>query len=102
MAVRRFGPVLGAGVQIEEKEGEQQILPAPTGVTVMVGEFEKGPPNEPQFLAGVLDLAKRNGSRLPQSDAPTAAQDFYRLGRGAGELISYRVTAGDEAADKEG
>ena len=96
MSVRRFGPVLGAGVQVEEKEGDQQINPAPLGVSVMIGDFERGVPGEPAFLSGVLDLKRRNGGRIPLSDAPQAALDFYKLGRGAGELITYRVTGGDE------
>lgn len=97
MAVRRFGPVLGAGVQVEEKEGDQQILPAPLGVTVMVGEYPKGVVGEPGFPSGVLDYKKRYGSRrLPNSEAPGSALDFYKLGQGAGEVIPYRVTAGDE------
>jgi hypothetical protein len=98
MAVRRFGPVLGAGVQIEEKEGTPTIQQAPLGVTVLVSEFPKGPVGEPGFPAGVLDHKKRYGARLlPTCDGPKAAQDFYKLGRGAGELIPFRVTAGDEA-----
>lgn len=96
MAIRRFGPVLGAGVQLTEKEGDQQILPAPTGVSLIVGEFEKGIPGEPAFLAGVNDFRIRNGGRLSNAEMPQAAEDFYKLGRGSGELITYRVTAGDE------
>lgn len=97
MAVRRFGPVQGAGVQVSEKEGDKQILPAPTGVTVMIGEFEKGLTADAAFLAGVNDFRKRNGGRLPSAEMPQAAEDFYALGRGSGELITLRVTAGDEA-----
>lgn len=96
MAVRRFGPVLGAGVQISEEEPQQEIVNAPYGVTVLVGEFEKGPVGEPQFLSGRKDFDRRNGGRIESGDAPQAAQDFFKLGRGAGELITYRVTGGDE------
>lgn len=97
MAIRRFGPVLGAGVQVEEKEGVKQILPAPLGVSTMIGEYQRGPVGEPGFPSGVLDYKKRYGSRrLPNSEAPGAVLDFYSLGQGAGEVIPYRVTAGDE------
>jgi hypothetical protein len=96
MAIRRFGPVLGAGVQVTEEEAEEQIVPAPTGVTVKIGEFEKGPPDVPQFLAGRRDFDRRNGGLIATGDAPQCARDFYKLGRGSGELITYRVTAGDE------
>lgn len=97
MTVRRFGPVLGAGVQVEEKEGEKTIQPAPLGVTIFMGEFVKGPVGEPGFPAGKIDYGKRYSlRRTPESEAPTSALDFYRLGQGAGELIPYRVTAGDE------
>ncbi len=97
MSVRRFGPVLGAGVGVEEKQGDKQIQPAPFGVTVMVGEFPKGTVNEPVFPSGVLDYKNRcGGRRLSNSEAPGAALDFYNLSQGAGELIPFRVTAGDE------
>lgn len=98
MAVRRYGPVLGAGVQVSEEEPEEQIVPAPLGVTVMIGEFENGPPDVAQFLSGRKDLNKRNGGLIASGDVPQCARDFYKLGTGAGELISYRVTAGDEVA----
>ena len=96
MAVRRFGPVLGAGVSVEEKEAQAGIQPAPYGVTVMVGEFERGPTTVASFLSGEKDLKRRNGGRMATSYAPGAALDFYKLGRGAGELITLRVTGGDE------
>lgn len=97
MAVKRFGPVLGAGVQLTEKEGDVPIEAAPLGVTALVGEFVKGEPGEPGFPGGKIDFQKRYGSTLlPDSDAPKAADDFYKNGRGAGELIPWRVTAGDE------
>jgi hypothetical protein len=98
MTVRRFGPVLGAGVQVAEEEPEEQILAAPLGVTVMIAEFEKGEVDQPGFLAGRLDFNKRNGGLIATGDGPQAARDFYKLGRGSGELITYRVTAGDEVA----
>jgi len=98
MTVRRFGPVQGAGVALEEEQGDRQIIPAPLGVTLMVGEFPKGPVATPGFPAGKIDYRKRYGKRrLENSEAPTAAFDFYKLGRGTGELIPWRVTAGDEA-----
>lgn len=97
MAVRRFGPVLGAGVQVEEKEGDQQISPAPTGVSCFVGEFEKGEPNVAVFNAGVGNYRTRMGGLLQTGDSPQAVEDFYSLGRGAGEVITCRITGGDEA-----
>jgi len=96
MAVRRFGPVLGAGVSVEEKEAQAGIQPAPYGVTVMVGEFERGLTDRASFLSGEKDFRRRNGGRLATSFAPGAALDFFKLGRGAGELITLRVTGGDE------
>lgn len=96
MAVRRFGPVQAAGVQIEEKEPDKQIQAAPLGVTAVVGEFERGTPGEPGFPGGLKSFNRRYGSRTPSSEAPSSCEDFYRLGRGAGELIPWRVTAGDE------
>lgn len=96
MTVRRFGPVLGAGVQVSEEDPQQEIEQAPWGVSVMVGAFEKGTPNEPGFLAGRLDFDKRNGGLIEDGEGPQSARDFYKLGRGAGELITLRVTGGDE------
>ncbi len=97
MTVKRFGPVLGAGVSVEEREGDQQIQAAPLGITALVGEYSKGPVQTPGFPAGKSDYEKRYGKRrLTTSEAPGCALDFYESGRGAGELIPYRVTAGDE------
>lgn len=96
MTVRRFGPVLGAGVQVSEEDPQQQIVNAPWGVSVLVGAFEKGPPSEPQFLAGRLDFDKRNGGLIEDGDCPQSSRDFYKMGRGAGELITLRITGGDE------
>lgn len=96
MTVRRFGPVLGAGVQVSEEDPQEEIQQAPWGVSVAVGAFEKGIPNEPAFLAGRLDFDKRNGGLIEDGDAPLASRDFYKMGRGAGELISLRITGGDE------
>jgi hypothetical protein len=96
MTVRRFGPVLGAGVQVSEEDAQQEIVQAPWGVSVLVSEFEKGPPMEPQFLAGRLDFDKRNGGLIENGDGPQSGRDFYKMGRGAGELITLRVTGGNE------
>lgn len=96
MTVKRFGPVLGWGVQVEEKEAEQTINPAPYGVTVFVGEFERGEKDVPAFLSGKIDFARRNGGRITTSDCPAAVQDFFKLARGAGEAITHRVTSGEE------
>jgi len=96
MTVRRFGPVKGAGVSVEEREAQKEIQEAPLGVTVLLGEYERGEVGEPGFPSGRIDFDRRYGGRIPQGDAPKAAQDFYKMGRGAGELIPYRVTAGDE------
>lgn len=98
MATRRFGPVQGAGVQVTEADTEKTIQEAPFGVTAFVGEFEKGTPGEPGFPGGKRDFSRRYGTRIPTSDCPSSVEDFYRLGRGAGEVIPWRVTAGDEQA----
>lgn len=96
MATRRFGPVLGAGVQVNEEDPQEQIEAAPFGVSALIAAFEKGPPNEPQFLSGRIDLDRRNGGLVEDGEGPQSGRDFYKLGRGAGELITLRITGGDE------
>ncbi len=86
MAVRRFGPTLGAGVQLTEKDPEKQIQAAPLGVTSFIAQFEKGTVGEPGFPSGKKSFELRYGKRIPTSEGPASAQDFYRLGRSSGEL----------------
>lgn len=96
MAQRRFGPVLGAGTAVIEKEAQKQITPGSLGNTGYIGILEKGPVGE---LIGCLkrgDFDKKCGGRIDESLVPDAAQDFWSLGDGAGELWCIRVTDGEE------
>jgi len=96
MAQRRFGPVLGPGTAVVEKEAQKQIVPGALGITGHIGIYEKGPVSE---LDGCLkrgDFVNKFGGRISQSLCPDAAQDFFSLGDGAGELWPVRVTDGEE------
>jgi len=96
MAQRRFGPVLGAGTAVVEKESQKQIVPGSLGNIGYIGILEKGPVGE---LIGCLkrgDFDNKCGGRIDESLVPDAAQDFWSLGDGAGELWCIRVTDGEE------
>lgn len=96
MAQRRFGPTLGAGVVVIEKDGDKPIQPASLGVTAMVGILEKGPIGKLIPAALKTDFLARAGAYIPESLLPDAALDFYNLANGAGELWLGRVTDGTE------
>lgn len=96
MAVRRFGPTLGAGVVIIETPPDRTLEPAPTGVTCYIGEVEKGATDELISCPGLSDYARKCGSYYDGSQVPDSAFDFFNLGQGAGPLFVVRVTDGTE------
>jgi hypothetical protein len=100
MAERRFGPTLGAGVALIEKEAERPITPARLGVTAYAGILEKGPVGEIFLVSKKTDFLRRAGSYIPESLIPDAAFDFYNLSNGNGELWLCRVTDGTEVASE--
>lgn len=93
---RRFGPTRGAGVSVQEQEGDKQIDPAALGWAGYAGIFEKGPVGELILLSGKQAFTKKMGGIIPESLAPDAALDFCKLANGAGGLALVRVTDGNE------
>jgi len=96
MATKRYGPVRGAGTVIIEKPGDKQIIPSSFGTTAMTGIMEKGPTDKLIMAVSKSDLIRQTGSRIPESDLPIAAQQFFDLSGGAGVMPMVRVTDGTE------
>lgn len=93
---RRFGPTRSAGVVVIEKPSEKVIEPGALGVTAYLGILEKGMVGDFIPCPTKKALLKKAGSFVPYSLLPDAAQDFFNLGQGAGELFLLRVTDGSE------
>ncbi len=96
MGQKRFGPSIGAGTVVIEKEAEKQIEKGALGVTGYAGIMEKGPVGELFLASSKSDFLKKAGSFIDDSLLPDSAFDFFSLGRGAGELYCLRVTDGSE------
>lgn len=100
MTTRRFGPTRGAGVVVIEKESQPTISPAALGVTAYTGIMQKGPVGK-MFLASTRkEYEKKAGGIIPESALPDCAFDFFKLGRGAGQLWLQRITDGTEVKAK--
>jgi len=100
MVQRRYGPTDGAGTVLIEKDAEKQIEKGRLGTSVMVGILERGPVGKLFRVATKKEYERKAGSFIDDSLVPDAAFDFYKLGRGAGELYALRVTDGTEVASK--
>ena len=96
MAQRRWGPTLGAGVVIIEREAAKLAEAAPLGVTLYLGQFEKGDVGELSSTLSKGQFEKIIGSYYAGAYGPDCAFDFWDHGQGAGELHIIRVTDGNE------
>lgn len=96
MAQRRWGPTLGAGVVVIEKEAAKLAEAAPLGVTLYLGQFEKGNVGELSTTLSKGMFERMIGSYLSGAYGPDCAFDFWDHGQGAGELHLIRVTDGNE------
>lgn len=96
MAQRRFGPTLGAGVVVIEKEAEKLIEAAPLGVTLHITPLEKGDPTKLISCFSKRDMIRKVGGLISGFDGPDCGQDFWDHSNGSGELHLLRVvhTAG--------
>lgn len=97
MAVKRFGPTRGAGVVVQEVEGEKTIEPGALGMTAFAGILEKGPVGELITCFNKTSFFKQCGSRIADSLLPDACEQFFQNANGAGALHLVRVTDGNEA-----
>ena len=93
---RRFGPVLGSGVAVIEKDAAPAIVPSPLGVTLYVGVTEKGNVGELIDVPKQRQFLRKCGSYVDGSELPDNALDFYQFSGGAGRLFVVRVTDGQE------
>lgn len=93
---RRFGPTLGPGTVIIEKEAGKSIQPAPTGTTVFVGQTEKGVTSDLLSCVTQREFIANCGTYLDDSELPNAAFDLFNLSSGAASLYVVRVTDGNE------
>lgn len=91
MAQRRFGPTLGAGVVIVEKEAEKLAEAAPLGVTLYVTPLDRGDTSKLISTFSKRDMLRKCGGLISGFDGPDCAQDFWDHGAGAGELHLIRV-----------
>lgn len=96
MALRIFGPVKGAGVQVQERQTAPGITPAPFGITAFVGVTEKGQTNTLNVCSKQRDFVRRCGTYRDDTQLPDAAFDFYGYSGGAGAIYVVRVTDGTE------
>lgn len=91
MPQRRFGPTLGAGVVVIEKDAEKLVDPAPLGVTLYVTPLERGETGKLISCFSKRDMLRKVGGLIQGFDGPDCAQDFWDHSNGAGELHFLRV-----------
>lgn len=96
MVQRRYGPIRGAGTGLIEKDSEKPIEKGALGPTTYIGVLERGPVNKLFRCGSKTDFLRKAGSYIDDSLVPDVAFDYYRLGRGRGELFMLRITDGSE------
>jgi hypothetical protein len=92
--IRRFGPILGEGVVVEERAGEPRIQAGLFGVNAWSGIIEKGPTDELIEIVSKKMLTRQTGGIITGTDVPDCGEDFWDLSRGAGRLYLARITDG--------
>ena len=104
---RQFGPTLGAGTQVTEKDAGRQITPAATGTTVYIGQMEKGMRLDDNSNLDINDcptlrsFLRKCGTYFEGSELPDNALDFLRFSDGSGRLYTVRVTDGNEVDSQD-
>lgn len=97
MAVRRYGPVRGAGTRVDEQEGDKNITPGALGFAGYACMLEKGPTDKLIVVTSKSDFLKKCGGIIADGQGPDACLDYFQLANGAGGLCLSRVTDGNEA-----
>jgi hypothetical protein len=113
---RIFGPTRGAGVQVNERVGQETIEQGRLGSTVLIGPFERGLEDDITILPSGRAFDRKMGGLLDPGEfdvmtfgsvwTPLMAQHFWKKSRGAGTLICLRVApktntvARDDRPDK--
>lgn len=96
MAVRRWGPTLGAGVVVIEQQAQKLIEPSPLGVTAYFGVTQKGEVGKINTTLSKNGYIKKLGDYVAGYYTPDCSYDFWDHGNGAGELHVVRVADGTE------
>lgn len=93
---RRFGPIRGAGVVVEELDGDKQIVPGALGWAGYAGLLRRGNPGDLIVCPTPASFKKKCGGIIDDSLLPDAAKDYYAIANGAGGIVLVRVTDGTE------
>jgi len=98
---RVFGPILGAGTQVNERTGDETIEQGRLGSTVLIGPFERGLEGGITILPSKRALGRKMGGLLDPAEydvmtyasvwTPLMAKHFWERSKGAGTLICMRV-----------
>ena len=98
---RTFGAVRGAGTQVNEVAGSEEVVQGALGTTVLIGVLERGEENGIIYTRSPSEYVRRCGSLLDASDfntpsfaslnTPLNAKHFLNHAKGAGPLIMLRV-----------
>lgn len=97
---KRFGPTLGAGTVIEEKEVGKTIQPSSLGTTVFVGEMEKGETDRLLDPINQRGFINQCGTYFEGSELPDNAFDLFNFSNGTAKLYAVRVTDGNEVSSQ--
>lgn len=98
---RVFGPIRGAGTQLNEDVGQETLEQGRLGSTLLVGVFERGAEGDISILPGSRALSRKMGGLIDPAEHdtpvftdlwnPLAAQHFWDRSRGAGTMVALRV-----------
>lgn len=87
-----------AGVTVQSTTPSPPAVPAPLGTALIVGGFRWGPVNEVVQHSGSTHYGVVRDRAMRASSAPLNCEHFYTEARGAGRLLTLRLTDGDERA----
>ncbi|MGB0685618.1 MAG: hypothetical protein ACPGQD_05470 [Planctomycetota bacterium] len=86
-----------AGTAVEFRDGAPAATPSPFGTTLKVGAYQWGRVNEVVDHSGVGHFNAHRGGVMEDDPTPLNCLHFYRLAKGAGKLLTLRLTDGNEA-----
>lgn len=102
MGARIFGPTLGAGTQVNEVTGNDNIIAGDLGTTVLIGPYERGAEGDITIVRGTGEYSRKMGKLIDPADfgvpsfaslyTPLMAEHFLEEAEGAGTLVCLRVT----------
>lgn len=97
MGTIQLGALPGtSGTFVEIVEPAPGALRTPFGSTLMVGGFQWGPVDLVETHTGQQNYKALRGSAMREDYTPRNCEDFYKLARGSGRLMTLRVTDGTE------